>query len=251
MYPRMTTRQASPQNGGSKLPLLPSASQRRPGPTGLRAILGPEPVANLIMPPRRRTNREIEIKLPVADLPGLIAHLKRLGATQHGRVLEQNTLYDTPESDFRSRGRLLRLRIETPAPSKLVPGGVKRAILTSKAPVPASRRRRPRYKEKLEREIAVQSPGRWPAALRAIGLRPGFRYEKYRTTFHLPDIHLDLDETPVGVFLELEGSPRSIDRVARALGFAPGAYITGTYWDLYAADCHRRGRKPAHMLLRR
>lgn len=199
------------------------------------------------MPHRVRTARETEVKLRVADLPALIDSLKRLGAALHGRVLEQNTLYDTPSADFRGRGRLLRLRIETPAPSKLLPGGSRSAVLTSKAPVPGSRPSR--YKEKLEREVAVESLARLPSALRAIGLRPSFRYEKYRTSFRLPGLHLDLDETPVGVFLELEGSPRAIDRVARALGYAAREYINGTYWDLYAADCRRRGRKPANMLL--
>ena len=200
------------------------------------------------MPRRLRTAREIEVKLRVADLAATIGELKRLGAALHGRVLEQNTLYDTPSADFRSRGRLLRLRIETPAPSRLLPGGAKQALLTSKAPVPRSGSRS-RYKEKLETEVAVESPARWAAALRAIGLRPRFRYEKYRTTFRLPGMHLDLDETPVGTFLELEGSPRAIDRVARVLGYAPREYINGTYWDLYAADCRRRGRRPTNMLL--
>jgi len=195
---------------------------------------------------RARTIREIEIKLRVDDLPALIRKLRRLGAISRGRVLEQNTLYDTQAADFRNRGRLLRLRIETPAPAKWASGGQRRAILTSKAPVrePA----RSPYKEKIETEVAVDRPERWPSALRALGLRPGFRYEKYRTTFRLPGLHLDLDETPVGVFLELEGARRSIDRVASALGFAPHEYINGTYWDLYAADCRRRGRKPTNML---
>ena len=200
------------------------------------------------MPHRLRATREIEVKLRVADLAALVRSLKRLGATLRGRVLEQNTLYDTPDAEFRQRGRLLRLRIETPGPSKLLPGGASSAVLTSKALVPKSSRRS-RYKERLEREIEVQSPKRWPAALRAIGLRPSFRYEKYRTTFRLPGLHLDLDETPVGIFLELEGAPRAIDRVAHALGYAPREYINGTYWDLYAADCRRRGRKPTNMLL--
>ncbi|HEX4076029.1 MAG TPA: class IV adenylate cyclase [Candidatus Acidoferrales bacterium] len=198
------------------------------------------------MPRHSRTGREIEIKLRVAHLAALVRDLRRLGATEHGRVLERNTLYDTPSAGFRSRRRLLRLRIETPAPSKFATGGARCAILTSKAPIPESARSR--YKEKLEREVAVESPRRWPSALRAIGLRPSFRYEKYRSTFRLAGLHLDLDETPVGVFLELEGAPRSIDRVARSLGFVPREYINGTYWDLYAADCRRRGRKPANML---
>jgi adenylate cyclase, class 2 len=197
---------------------------------------------------RLRTAREIEVKLRVEELAALIRSLKRLGAALRGRVFEQNTLYDTHSADFRRRGRLLRLRVETPAPSKLLPGGAPCAVLTSKAPVPESGSRS-RYKERLERELAVKSPARWSATLRAIGLHPSFRYEKYRTTFRLPGLHLDLDETPVGTFLELEGSPRQIDRVARALGYDPHEYIKGTYWDLYAADCHRRGRRPTNMLL--
>jgi adenylate cyclase, class 2 len=198
---------------------------------------------------RIHTAREIEVKLRVADLPGLVPSLKRLGAKLRGRVLERNALYDTPSADLRSRGCLLRLRIETPAPSKLLPGGARRAMLTSKVPVPDESGRRSHYKERLEREVAVEAPARWPSALRAIGLRPSFRYEKYRTTFRLPGLHLDLDETPVGTFLELEGLPQAIDRVARALGYAPREYINGTYWDLYAADCRRRGRKLTNMLL--
>jgi adenylate cyclase, class 2 len=206
-------------------------------------ILGRIPM----MARRLRTSREIEVKLPVADLPALVRRLKRLGAGPRGRVLEQNTLYDTPAGDFRIRGRLLRLRIETPAPSKFLPGGARQAIVTSKAPVPDAGRRS-LYKERLEREVAVERQARWPAVLRAIGLRPSFRYEKYRTAFRLRGLHLDLDETPVGTFLELEGSPRSIDQVARALGYARREYINGTYWDLYAADCRRRGRRPTNML---
>jgi adenylate cyclase class 2 len=81
-------------------------------------------------------------------------------------------------------------------------------------------------------------------------LRPGFRYEKYRSTFRLPGLHLDLDETPAGVFLELEGSPSAIDRTAKALGYAPRDFVRTTYWDIYAADCRRRGCTPRNMVFR-
>jgi hypothetical protein len=52
----------------------------------------------------------------------------------------------------------------------------------------------------------------------------------------------------VGIFLELEGSPRAIDRAARSLGFSPRDYIRSTYWDLWAADCRRHNRFPKNML---
>jgi hypothetical protein len=64
----------------------------------------------------------------------------------------------------------------------------------------------------------------------------------------MPELHLDLDETPVGVFLELEGDPQAIDRAARALGYLHHDYVRGTYWDLYRAECERRGRIARNML---
>jgi adenylate cyclase class 2 len=116
------------------------------------------------------------------------------------------------------------------------------------------RGRRPaesRFKEKLERERIVRDLGRWPAILRALGLRPGFRYEKYRSEFRLPGVHVYLDETPVGNFLELEGATQAIDRAARALGFKHREYLRGTYWDVYAADCRRGGLRPRNMVFLR
>ncbi len=204
----------------------------------------------------RRSNREIEIKLPFADLAALIGRLHCLRALNLGRVFEQNTLYDTPEADLRRSGCLLRLRIETPAGSSLVPPGAPSAVITSKAPPPAPRpqgratesRYNNRYKERLERELTIAHPNRWPHILNTLGFRPAFRYEKYRTSLRLGQLHVDLDETPVGGFLELEGAPRAIERTARALGYAPRQYLRATYWDLYAADCKRRGRAVGNMV---
>lgn len=192
------------------------------------------------------THHEIEVKLRVTQIPALLKRFRLLGAACRGRVFEQNTIYDTPGSDLRRLGRLLRVRVETPAPTRLIPAGHHGALLTSKVPVPRSGL--PRYKVKLERELPLQDPRRLPAILRSLGFRPAFRYEKYRSTFRLSGLALDLDETPVGVFLELEGNPRAIDRVAYTLGFTRRDYFCGTYWDLYAAECRRRGRTPRNMV---
>lgn len=201
------------------------------------------------MHPQGRSQREIEIKLRVKDVPGVIRDLLALGASAKGRLLERNTLYDTRDRFFRHSGRLLRLRTETPASSEGVRAGKRAALATFKAPAPSNRLSR--YKEKFESEIPIPNPDRWAAQLEAIGFKPGFRYEKYRTLFWLPGVHACLDETPIGAFLELEGSPAAIDRAARQLGFRPRAYIRGTYWDLYAADCARRGVAPRNLLFNR
>ena len=69
--------------------------------------------------------------------------------------------------------------------------------------------------------------------LERLGLRQVFRYQKYRTTWQLRGLHLALDETPIGTFLELEGDPDVIDAVAGHLGYTPDEYIASSYRDLY------------------
>ncbi|MGH9758879.1 MAG: class IV adenylate cyclase [Candidatus Acidiferrales bacterium] len=190
--------------------------------------------------------RETEIKLAISDLAAILDKIRAFRARSLGRVFEQNTLYDTPAADLRRRGCLLRLRIETPARSARVQAGKRAAIITAKMPAPASARSP--YKQKLEAEMPLKKVSDWRAALAKLGFRPAFRYEKYRSTFQLRDLHLDLDETPAGIFLELEGAPRAIDRAARALGFRRSDYLRATYWDLHAAECRRRGQRPRNML---
>ena len=211
------------------------------------------------MPQHKRTSREIEVKLRVADVPGMLRKLENLGARYESHVLERNTLYDTADSDFRRSGALLRIRAETPAPrpsfqSPNVPSrsATRRTILTSKAPSALRSSRDRRYKEKLERELVVPgSPARWDRKLRSLGLHRGFRYDKIRSTFRLrrfPGLAIELDETPAGTFLELEGLPRAIDRAARALGYSSRDYYCGTYWDVYVAACRRKGITPRNMV---
>jgi adenylate cyclase, class 2 len=197
--------------------------------------------------------REIEIKLRVDRLEDLLRRLREIGAVPQGRVLERNTLFDTPDSAVRRHGRLLRLRQQTSAPGHGLRGQPNSAVLTSKAPPsPVSTKGKKRiYKEVQEREEPVKDAARLTRTLKSLGFHPGFRYEKYRSSFRLRELHLDLDETPAGVFLELEGFPSAIDRTALALGYGPKQYIGATYWSLYAAECRRRKVKPRNMLFTR
>jgi adenylate cyclase, class 2 len=212
------------------------------------------------MDSRRTTSHEIEVKLRIVDVDDILRRLRKIGAKYESRVLEHNTLFDTPDSAFRGTGRLLRVRTETAAarnPKRPLirprMSAISRTVLTGKAPSLPKSRTAPRYKDKLERELVIRNPAAWHRRLVALGFRPGFQYEKFRTTFRLPRLVLaiDLDETPAGVFLELEGAPIAIDSAARALGFTSRDYYRGTYWDVYAADCRRRGRTPRNMLFRR
>lgn len=212
--------------------------------------------------PRPNHRQEIEIKLLVPDVAALRSRLKHLRAREiTPRTYESNTLYDTPRHDLRRRGQLIRIRTEQPASSF----GIRRpmqnagALLTYKGPSSTSNairsernlKIRSHFKIKDEAEVSVAGAGELARIFRAIGLRPTFRYEKFRTTYELPRLRglkIELDETPVGTYLELEGPVASIDRAAHLLGYARNDYMTDTYGSLYLAACRRRGRRPGDML---
>jgi len=206
------------------------------------------------------TKTEVEIKLRVRDLARLLGRLRALGAKCAGSVHEENTLYDTSTRDFQRLQAILRIRRERPA---RLPGKARRrrrrangagGLITYKEMVGGKRGSGSgKYKVREEIEYRVKNAGRIERLFARLGLRRGFRYEKYRTKYELaafPGLDVDLDETPIGTFLELEGNRQAIDGAARALGYAEKDYITVSYLELYMAECERLGKKPGNMVFK-
>jgi len=188
--------------------------------------------------------REIEVKLRVEDLPGLRRKLRALGAWVGKRLFESNQLFDTPDKQLRRCDELLRVRVS---------GGA--CLVTFKGPslrgMTGGTRK---YKVREETEFPVSGRKQASEIIRAMGLVESFRYEKYRTEIRLPGasrVHICLDQTPIGAFLEIEGPPRSIDAAARRLGYGPSDYVTMSYLALWAAHCRRHGLPVGHFLFRK
>jgi len=179
---------------------------------------------------------EIEIKLRLPLDLGKIRHaLQKAGfRVVEPRIRETNILFDNSKRTLRKHGKLLRLRR----------AGAHR-FLTYKGPSEPSR-----YKKRQELEIHLDDGDRLGEIFSHLGFRPVFRYEKFRTEYAKPrsEGKVLLDETPIGNFLEIEGSPRWIDRTARALGFRRQDYITRSYGYLYLAYCRERRIAPKDML---
>ncbi|MBI1356140.1 MAG: CYTH domain-containing protein [Acidobacteria bacterium] len=164
---------------------------------------------------------EREVKLPIQDVTAIRAALEAAGwACTRPPYPESNTLYDTPGQDLLRAGKMLRVRE--------VPG---RVVLTVKlAPLEAGP-----HKAREEHEAELAEMGGLQAILQALDLQPAWRYEKRRSRYEREGEAgvIELDETPVGDFLELEGEADWIDRTAAALGFSPADYITASYRRLF------------------
>lgn len=173
---------------------------------------------------------ETEIKFRVDDLPGLSARLVAAGFTvQTPRSFEANVLFDTPDRQMRARTEILRIR-----------NYAGRCILTHKR-LPDIGPGEDAHKHRIETETEVSDGDVLTQIFLSIGLTPAFRYEKWRTEWSDGEGHCVVDETPIGNFAELEGSPAWIDRIAPLLGVAPGQYITLSYGRLFEQwrDHHR------------
>ncbi len=181
------------------------------------------------------SHREIEIKLPLPDADEGRRLLEEAGLHPASpRVLQHDIVFDTADRKLSLAGSLLRVR-QT--------GSL--GLLTFKGPAEYGK-----HKAREELEIELPEPATAAAILERLGFESVFRYEKYRTPFAgpEPDGLVTLDETPIGDFLELEGSPEWIDRTAARLGFTESDYITVSYAHLYRDHCRARGLEPGDMV---
>jgi adenylate cyclase class 2 len=166
------------------------------------------------------SSNEIEIKFRVPDVNALVARLRQLGFQQiTPRTQEINVLFDLPGHPLRNRGDLLRLRRygET-------------WVLTHKS---KAKNKDGPHKTRIEIETRVENGENMEAILRALQFEPCFRYEKFRAEWQGGEGKVVIDETPIGIFGEIEGPPEWIDSVARDLQIDRKDYITDTYAGLF------------------
>jgi adenylate cyclase, class 2 len=176
---------------------------------------------------------EREIKLRFETASAAREAVVALGATLvHPRRLQADALYDTQDGQLSQRLAVLRIRRDGD-----------RSFVTFKSPLPHAT-----MKLREEKETAVGDASVMARVLEELGLRPWFRYEKYREEFTLEGVVVDIDETPVGTFVEIEGTDHGITAAAIALGRGPADYVLDSYRTLYVNHCAALGITPTHMV---
>lgn len=165
---------------------------------------------------------ETEIKFRVADLAALRARLADAGfRLQTPRTFESNVLYDTPDRQMRARTEILRIRQYGD-----------RWILTHKR-LPTNGPGEDVHKHRVETETQISDGEALAEVFQSLGLTPAFRYEKWREEWTDGDGHCVVDETPIGNFAELEGTPGWIDTASARLSVARSEYLTLSYGRLF------------------
>jgi adenylate cyclase class 2 len=176
---------------------------------------------------------EQEVKLAFSNLEAARQAVHTAGGRLVvSRRLLVDTLFASPDGLIPSDGRTLRLRRDGD-----------RAYVTFKGPaLPGP----VKIREELETGLGDADTG--DRILAALGYRPFFRSEKYREEYALDDVHIAIDDAPIGVFVEIEGTATSIERATRLLGLTPADYRLESYQRLHAEWCRTRGVSQPNMV---
>jgi adenylate cyclase class 2 len=164
---------------------------------------------------------EREVKLRFESADAARQAIVRMGAAPlRARRLQDDRLLDDAAASLQQRGCALRLRQDGT-----------NAHLTFKGPVIPDA-----MKVREEWESAVDQGDIVLRILGEMGFTPRFRYQKYREEFSIDDLGdlvVALDETPVGVYVELEGQEAHIAVAADRLGRTPADYVLSSYRTLF------------------
>jgi adenylate cyclase class 2 len=152
---------------------------------------------------KKHPQQETEIKFFINDIQIPEKRLKGLNAALVlSRTRELNYRYDTPDLKLTRQLQVLRLRQD------------RSAYLTFKGAADPSSE----VSTRQEIEFGVSDFDTAHQFLQALGYQVTFIYEKFRTTYHLNDCEIMLDELPYGNFLEIEGDDiASIKKIADSL----------------------------------
>ena len=182
------------------------------------------------------TTIEREIKLSFDSVDEARDAVLATGATPLlGRRLQEDSLLDTEDESLRRRRCVLRIRVENG-----------KSRITFKGPVqPSAMKLRDEFE-------TLGSDGEMLLRIfEELGFHVWFRYEKYREEFCHEDVIVAVDETPVGVYIEIEGSEQGIMTMAEALGRGPDDYILDSYRGLFLKHRDSRGLSGTDMVFDR
>lgn len=160
---------------------------------------------------------EKEIKIEVKNPKELLLLLTQKGVKKVSEGLQRTTRMDTPNLDLEKRNTFLRVRT----------GGKDIVTLKKKT------KSQGEVFERQELETEVKDPEVLADIFANLGFTRRFIMEKYRIDYEYKGTKISLDELPFGMFIEIEGEPENIKKVAKEFNLDLANKIIVTYWDLF------------------
>jgi adenylate cyclase class IV len=182
---------------------------------------------------RARPHDELELKARVVDLAGLRRALRAAGARLEFRGRMTDRRYDRGR-ELTRRDHVLRLRVYAPPRG---PGF--HAELTWKGPVGARRK----YRHRQELECGIADPEALRATLARLRYRVTLTVDRRVEVYRLGGAVLRLERYPrMDTLLEVEGSPRAIERAIKAIGWPRQRFLSESLPYFTSAYRRRTGR---------
>jgi predicted adenylyl cyclase CyaB len=174
---------------------------------------------------------ERELKFAGVDLDLLRSRLLELEAERVGPPTDEDNWLLDRDGELRANGGILRIRKDGQG-----------CLVTFKGPAtfdgPAKVRR--------ELEMRLASAEDAMSLFEALGYTVNKRYQKIREEWRLGAETICLDHTPIGDFVEFEGS--KAEAVAKRCGFDPATAVRKSYLMLYEDHLLAHPEAPRDML---
>jgi adenylate cyclase, class 2 len=184
---------------------------------------------------------ETEVKIEMAAMGEFRERLMLLtSAPLSEKHFEDNFLLDYEDGRLRKKACLIRVRKTSHKETVTFKGPPKPSLL---------------FKSREELETRVESADLMLEILRSLGLEVWFRYQKYREEFMVlltadegGTVTIALDSTPIGDYVELEGTERGIREVAARLGCREDQFLRSSYHSMFLDFCRRHTLVQDHMV---
>ena len=176
------------------------------------------------------TEIKVEIQNPEDFCGSLQVFQPRIISARH---FEDNYLLDFPDKTLLSAKSLFRIR-----------QAGEKAILTFKGPP----KEEGIFKTREELETGLDDGTLALQIFERLGMSEWFRYQKYRREFEVSGVIVAVDETPIGNYVELEGSETAIYDLARRMELEESRFIRHSYYTLYLDNCRLKGEAPGNMV---
>ncbi|MDI6734459.1 MAG: class IV adenylate cyclase [Patescibacteria group bacterium] len=149
--------------------------------------------------------REIELKFKVKNFKNIVPKLKKLGAKLLWQGIEENYYFDTPNADLKKKSVYLRIR-KWPGHSN--------SLTLKVSPLHKTKK----YKILREYQVSVSDLKTTRIILENLGFVEKWHYKKYRKHWKLGGVVIELDWVKNHRIVEIEGSKKKINELAKKLG---------------------------------